>query len=38
MYKLKNNTNRGKPNFKIETPNKGDVKMIAGTKPNQSSY
>ena len=32
-YKLKNNNRRGKPNFKIETPNKGDVKIIAGTKP-----
>ena len=32
-YKLKNNKRRGKPNFKIETPNKGDVKIIAGTNP-----
>ena len=32
-YKLKNNKNKGKPNFKIETPNKGDVKIIAGTNP-----
>ena len=23
----------GKPRFKIETPNSGDVKMIAGTNP-----
>ena len=33
MYKLKNNISSGKPNFKIETPNNGDVKMIAGTRP-----
>ena len=33
MYKLKNNRRRGKPNFKIETPNKGEVKIIAGTNP-----
>ena len=33
MYKLKNNINSGRPNFKIETPNNGDVKIIAGTKP-----
>ena len=33
IYKLKNNNNRGKPNFKIETPNNGDVKIIAGTNP-----
>ena len=33
IYKLKNNTSSGKPNFKIETPNKGEVKIIAGTKP-----
>ena len=33
MYKLKNNRSRGKPNFKIETPNKGEVKIIAGTNP-----
>ena len=32
-YKLRNNNIRGKPNFKIEIPNKGDVKRIAGTKP-----
>ena len=32
-YKLKNNIRRGKPNFKIETPNRGDVKIIAGTNP-----
>ena len=32
-YKLKNNKNNGKPNFKIETPNKGEVKIIAGTNP-----
>ena len=33
IYKLKNNISRGKPNFKIETPNNGEVKMIAGTNP-----
>ena len=33
MYRLKNNKNRGKPNFKIETPNSGAVKIIAGTSP-----
>ena len=33
MYRLKNNNNRGKPNFKIETPNKGEVKIIAGISP-----
>ena len=32
-YKLRNNKSKGKPNFKIETPNKGEVKIIAGTKP-----
>ena len=32
-YKLKNNKNNGIPNFKIETPNKGEVKIIAGTNP-----
>ena len=32
-YKLKNKKNNGRPNFKIETPNKGEVKMIAGTNP-----
>ena len=33
IYKLKNNISSGKPNFKIETPNNGDVKIIAGTSP-----
>ena len=33
IYKLKNNKNSGKPKFKIETPNKGEVKIIAGTSP-----
>ena len=33
IYKLKNNKRRGKPNFKIETPNNGAVKIIAGTSP-----
>ena len=32
-YKLKNNISSGKPNLRIETPNNGDVKIIAGTKP-----
>ncbi len=33
IYKLKNKRRRGKPNFKIDTPNSGDVKIIAGTSP-----
>ncbi len=33
IYKLKNKRRSGKPNFKIETPNSGDVKIIAGTSP-----
>ena len=33
MYKLKNNIKSGRPNFKIETPNNGEVKIIAGTRP-----
>ena len=33
IYKLKNNIRRGKPNFKIETPNNGEVKIIAGINP-----
>ena len=33
MYKLKNNRKRGKPNCKIDTPKRGDVKIIAGTNP-----
>ena len=33
IYKLKNNRSSGRPNFKIETPNNGAVKIIAGTKP-----
>ena len=32
-YKLKNNKKRGIPNSKIDTPNSGEVKMIAGTRP-----
>ena len=32
-YKLRNNKSKGKPNFKIETPNNGEVKRIAGTSP-----
>ena len=33
MYRLKNSSNKGKPNFKIEIPNNGEVKSIAGIKP-----
>ena len=33
IYKLKNKRSRGKPNSRIETPNNGDVKIIAGTNP-----
>ena len=33
IYKLKNNNNSGKPNLKIETPNNGEVKIIAGINP-----
>ena len=33
MYKLKKSKKSGKPNSSIETPNKGDVKIIAGTNP-----
>ena len=33
IYKLKNNNNNGNPNFNIETPNNGEVKIIAGTRP-----
>ena len=33
MYKLKNNKRRGRPNFNIEIPNKGEVNNIAGTNP-----
>ena len=33
IYKLRNNRRRGKPNSKIDIPNKGDVKIIAGTNP-----
>ena len=32
-YKLRNNKNNGRPNFKIDTPNKGEVSIIAGTNP-----
>ena len=32
-YKLKNNIKRGKPRFKIEIPNIGEVKITAGTNP-----
>ena len=35
IYKLKNKKSRGKPNFRIETPNNGDVKIIAGTNPTK---
>ena len=33
IYRLKNSKSRGKPSFKIETPNNGEVKRIAGTNP-----
>ena len=33
IYKLRNNKNNGIPKFKIETPNNGEVKIIAGTSP-----
>ena len=33
VYKLKNSKSRGKPNLSIDTPNNGDVKIIAGTRP-----
>ena len=33
IYKLKNNNKSGSPKLRIDTPNKGEVKMIAGTKP-----
>ena len=33
IYKLKNNNNKGKPKFKIEIPNNGEVNIIAGTNP-----
>jgi len=33
IYKLKNKNNKGKPSVKIEIPNNGDVKIIAGTSP-----
>ena len=32
-YKLKNKNKSGKPNFKIDTPNRGEVSMMAGTNP-----
>ena len=33
MQRLKNSKRSGKPNFKIETPNRGEVKIMAGTNP-----
>ena len=33
IYKLRNKRSRGRPKFKIETPNNGAVKLIAGTSP-----
>ena len=33
IYRLKNSKSRGKPSFKIETPNNGEVKRIAGISP-----
>ena len=32
-YKLRNRNKSGNPNFKIDTPNKGEVSIIAGTNP-----
>ena len=32
-YKLKNKNKSCKPNCKIDTPNRGEVNMIAGTNP-----
>ena len=32
-YKLRNRNKSGKPNFKIDTPNSGEVSIIAGTNP-----
>ena len=33
IYKLKKRNNNGNPSFKIEIPNKGAVRIIAGTRP-----
>ena len=33
IYKLRNNKNKGIPKLKIEIPNSGVVKIIAGTSP-----
>ena len=33
IYKLRKSISRGKPNLKIETPNNGAVRIIAGTNP-----
>ena len=33
VYRLKKSKSKGTPNFKIETPNKGEVKIIAGINP-----
>ncbi len=32
-YKLRKRNKSGKPNFKIDTPNSGEVSKIAGTNP-----
>ena len=32
-YKLRNSNKSGNPNFKIDTPNRGEVSIIAGTNP-----
>ncbi len=32
-YKLRNKNKSGKPNCKIDTPNRGDVNMTAGINP-----
>ena len=33
IYKLRKRRRRGKPNFRIDIPNKGEVRRIAGTNP-----
>ena len=38
IYKLKNNISNGKPNFKIETPNNGEVKMTIIAQNNYLEF
>ena len=33
IYKLRNRNKSGNPSFKIDTPNQGEVSIIAGTNP-----